>query len=245
MSDLLAAAAAALGSTEALVQRSAAARAAKTGDSIDDILAEWAGEAPAPGAAAPPETPDVTPPEPEVTEIPASPTIEVETPGAPTPVVAVPADPYKPPVLIGARDNPATVILGSVALFLVVLLVGLVGPSIPFEEPGARTSDLAFSDAALDGRTLYKSQGCSACHTQMVRPIVADVGLGGVTLNDSNQLIGVRRFGPDLSDVGTRYDTAQLENIVSGNDGSHPPYRLADDDMAAVVAYLSESRTSG
>lgn len=243
MSDLLAAASAALGAPEALVQRSAAARAAETGAGIDDILTAWAGGAPAPAAAVGEEVEATPDPEPAAVEQ-AAPAV-VETPPAPAPVMTAPAGPYKPPVLVGARDNPAQIMLGTIGLFLIVLLVGLVGPSIPFEEAGARSNEIAFSDSALDGQALYQSQGCSACHTQVVRPVVADVGLGDVTLNDSNQLIGTRRFGPDLSDVGSRLDASQMEAIVSGDSGAHAPYRLAGDDMAAMVAYLSESRTSG
>lgn len=244
MSDLLAAAAAAMSMPEAMVQRSAAARAAETGASVDDILSEWAGGAPAPVAAKPAAEAPAPPVEAPATEAPA-PAVLVEAPAASATVVVAPAEPYKPPILVGAKDNPAVIMLGAIGLFLVVLMVGLVGPSIPFEEPGVLTSEIAYSDAALEGQHLYESQGCAACHTQMVRPVTADVGLGGVTLNDSNQSIGVRRFGPDLSDVGSRHDAAGLQTIVSGRDGKHPPYRLADDDMAAVVAYLSESRTSG
>lgn len=248
MSDL-AAAAAALGLPEALVQRSADARAAETGASADEILAAWAGGGSAPAVVAPAEpaaaeTPaaaeETTAAEPEPAPQPA-----IVAPEAPAPVAAAPAGPYKPPVLIGARDNPANVMLGAIGLFLIVLLVGLVGPSIPFDEPGARTSELPYSTAAEEGRAIYASQGCNACHTQLVRPVVADVGLGAVTLNDSNQVIGTRRFGPDLADVGSRYGTEELTAIVAGDLAGHPPYRLADDDMAAVVAYLSESRTSG
>lgn len=247
MSELLSAAAAAMGMPEALVQRSAEARAAETGASTDDILAAWSGGAPAPAAAPAASAeapPGEAPPQPVAEAAPSTPEIVVDVPPA-APVTVVAAGPYKPPVLIGARDNPASVILGAVGLFLIVLLVGLVGPSIPIDEAGARSSDIAYSSAALDGQVLYESQGCAACHTQMVRPVVADVGLGGVTLNDSNQLIGTRRFGPDLSDVGSRFDAAQLENIVSGENGEHPPYRFNGEDMTAVIAYLSESRTSG
>ena len=59
MSDL-AAAAAAMGVPEALVKRSAEARARATGTSVDDILAAWAGggEAPAPAAATSAAGPD-------------------------------------------------------------------------------------------------------------------------------------------------------------------------------------------
>lgn len=92
----LSGAAAALGLPEALVQRSAEARAAETGQSVDDILAAWAGgeaaaAAPAPGggedeaaadeAAAPAETPDTEEPPAEVEAQPA-PVIDAPRPAA-------------------------------------------------------------------------------------------------------------------------------------------------------------------
>lgn len=54
MSEILAAAAAALGLPESLVQRSAEARAAETGASADEILAAWAGGAPIDAPLTPP-----------------------------------------------------------------------------------------------------------------------------------------------------------------------------------------------
>jgi hypothetical protein len=78
----------------------------------------------------------------------------------------------------------------------------------------------------------------------MVRPVVADVDLGAVTLSDSNQVLGTRRFGPDLSNVGTRLSSSQIEAVVSGL-GEHPSIALAPEDLAALVAYLLESRTLG
>jgi cbb3-type cytochrome oxidase cytochrome c subunit len=77
----------------------------------------------------------------------------------------------------------------------------------------------------------------------MVRPVVADVGLGAVTLNDTNQILGSRRFGPDLSDVGTRLSGSQIEATIDGL-GAHPAHNLSQSDMAALVAYLVESATS-
>ena len=85
MSDL-AAAAAALGIPESLVQRSAEARAAETGASVDEILAAWAGGESGPAPAAQPE-----PSEPEETEAttedagetdegPAAPEVTIEIP---------------------------------------------------------------------------------------------------------------------------------------------------------------------
>ncbi|MEX2250896.1 MAG: hypothetical protein WD895_02355, partial [Acidimicrobiia bacterium] len=58
MSDLLAAAAAALGTPESLVRRSAEARASASGMTVDEVLAAWAGGAPPPVG----ETPTGAPP---------------------------------------------------------------------------------------------------------------------------------------------------------------------------------------
>lgn len=132
------------------------------------------------------------------------------------------------------------VLAGVVGLFLIVVMVGLVGPSIPTESPGARTSEIDFTEGALHGRDVYTATGCAACHTQMVRPVVADVGLGPVTLSDTNQILGTRRFGPDLADVGARVTASQIEAIIGGL-GDHPAHDLGGDDLADLVAYLSES----
>lgn len=249
MSDLLAAAAEALGTPESLVQRSAEARAEATGASVDDILAAWAGEGPAPEPAAAEEAeepeadaPEAEEPEAEEPEADAPQAGEPEAPApAPRPATAAPE---APPVLVGARDNPTAVLLGALALFGAMFLLGFVAPSLPVESPGARSSALPYSALAEEGRSLYSTMGCVACHTQMVRPVVADVGLGAVTLNDSNQVLGTRRFGPDLSDVGSRLTSGEIEAIVAGA-GGHPGHTLSPGDLGALVAYLSESRTSG
>jgi cytochrome c oxidase cbb3-type subunit 2/cytochrome c oxidase cbb3-type subunit I/II len=146
-------------------------------------------------------------------------------------------------VLIGEPDRPLTVLAGVVGLFVAVLLVGLVGPSIASENPGARTSAISYSEAGLQGKGVYENLGCGSCHTQMVRPVVSDVGLGTVTLNDTNQVLGARRFGPDLSDVGTRLSGSQIEAIVIGL-GDHPGAVLSSSDLDDLVAYLLESTTT-
>ncbi|MDP9493626.1 MAG: hypothetical protein M3P87_00155, partial [Actinomycetota bacterium] len=196
MSELSAAAAAALGIPEAIVMRSAAARATETGMTVDEVLAAWAEGGSIEGAPPPSvvETPtgspaeqgDKPPPTEETTPDPAEtapPSVAVMPTGPPAPQ----GDNRKPPTLVGEPDRPMTVLAGVVGLFVAVLLVGLVGPSIATENPGARTSAISFSAAGDRGREIYQNLGCGSCHTQMVRPIVSDVGLGAVTLNDSNQ----------------------------------------------------------
>ncbi|MGD2043960.1 MAG: cbb3-type cytochrome c oxidase subunit II [Acidimicrobiia bacterium] len=250
MSDL-AAAAAAMGLPEALVERSAEARAAETGQSVEDLYAAWAGGEVAPAPAAPAEEPAASGEETAVEEEPAP---EPPPPATPEVVVDVPetsaappepvaTGPYRPPVLVGAKDNPMTVLAGVIGLFVIVVMVGLVGPSIPEANPGALSSEIDYSDGALDGQQVYLTAGCASCHTQMVRPVVADVGLGPVTLSDTNQVLGTRRFGPDLADVGARVTASQIEAIIGGL-GDHPALSLNSEDLGDLVAYLEQSATS-
>ena len=247
MGDLLAATSTTLGLPEDLVRRSAEARAAEADSSVDEILTAWGGgEAIAATSSAAPEPP----PSVEVSSEPPAQQedvveIVIETPPAQTAAVDVaPPGTYQPPVLVGVPDKPGMIILGAIGLFLVVLLMGLIGPSVATDEPGSRTSEIPYSQTAVNGQRVYASLGCAACHTQMVRPVVADVGLGAVTLNDTNQVVGDRRFGPDLSDVGTRMTSSQLESTVTGDTTTHPAHNLAPKDMTALVAYLLESRNS-
>lgn len=252
MSDQLTAASNAMGIPETLVERSAEARAAESGASTEEILTAWAGGEAAP-AAAPPETPE-EPTEPDTEEPAAEEPVE-EEPAAPEIVIDVPAKeaperpkrpasagPYKPPILVGARDNPMTILAAVVGLFVVTFLVGFVGASFQGEAPGARTSDIGYSGEALEGKRIYASLNCDSCHTQMVRPVIADVGLGAVTVHDSNQILGTRRFGPDLSNVGARISESQLAAIIGGL-GDHPAYSLSEGDLGALVDYLAESQT--
>lgn len=62
--------------------------------------------------------------------------------------------------------------------------------------------------AELIGRNLYVSEGCTECHTQSVRPVGTDVGLGPVSvagdyLHETSPLLGSNRYGPDLMHVAS------------------------------------------
>lgn len=251
MSDI-AAAAAAMNIPESLVERSAAARAAATGSSTEEVLAAWAGGAPAPAAApAPPaesadEAAPTTEPEPEpASPAPAEPAPRPAQPAAaaaaPTAVpVAVSAE---PPVLKGRTEHPFLMAGGAAALLVVALLVGFLAPALPQEGNGVYSSAIPLTEAAIEGRDLYRSEGCSSCHTQVVRPIVADVGLGPVTISDSNQVLGVRRYGPDLAHIGSRVESQSSLLAVLTSSNNHPSYAgLSDTDLENLTAYLFESK---
>ena len=63
----------------------------------------------------------------------------------------------------------------------------------------------------LEGRDIYIREGCYNCHTQMVRPLRAEVERygeftqAGETVYDYTFQWGSKRTGPDLARVGGRY----------------------------------------
>ena len=257
MSDL-AAAAAAMGVPEALVKRSADARAKATGASVDEILAAWAGGAPAPAASNAVDQGDARPQTADAGDEPAAPApgedgeqTEAVTPQpamrrlepAVASVVAPAPGVFSPPVLVGEREGVGVVLTGSFGLLVLSLLLSVFLPSTPQPGNGIRSSNHSYSSQAQEGRDIYLSQGCGTCHTQLIRDVVPDVGLGPVSLPDTNQVIGYRRIGPDLAAIGARIeDTAALISLLAG-EGDHPVASgLTEADLMNLLAYLRESR---
>lgn len=67
------------------------------------------------------------------------------------------------------------------------------------------------SAVQLEGRDIYIREGCHVCHTQMVRPLRAEVeryghySVAGESVYEHPFLWGSKRTGPDLARVGGRY----------------------------------------
>src|SRR5690606_7582450 len=170
-------------------------------------------------------------------------------PAAPQPAAASAAGPRpaaapsRPPILEAPADRPLVAIAGGIGVIVLVLLLGVVFPALPDTADEVRTSSIQYSETAQAGRDVYLRAGCASCHTQTVRAVVADVGAGPVALGDTNQVLGFRRIGPDLSNVGTRLDGAQLRSVLTG--GSHPSLPLSSAAVDALVAFLAESAYPG
>ena len=106
------------------------------------------------------------------------------------------------------------------------------------------------------GLEIYVQEGCVACHTQQVRPIVTDVGLGPVSqpgdyAYDPLPLLGTVRIGPDLMRAGLREPTSDAAWVAAhlADPRAARPYslmpaydHLSDDDLDAVAAYVTTLR---
>lgn len=263
MSDRLAAAAAALEAPEHLVERSAAARAAAAGSTTEEVLAAWAGDAPLPVAspAAPAEEGPAPPPaaEPAAPAAPAPPPPVAAPASAPEAVPAPAARRRATPVLEGRPFRPLAVWLAIAGLFAVAVIVTMAIPARTGGDFTHLVADPVLSGQAEAGRDVYLREGCWYCHTQLVRPVLADVGLGPVTETYADSLqnasFGIRRLGPDLSKVGARPGYGAEEGALTASgalhflvnpseaapDALHPSYAyLSSRDLEALAAYLTE-----
>jgi hypothetical protein len=93
--------------------------------------------------------------------------------------------------------------------------------------------------AVAAGRRVYLAEGCFYCHSQEVRGIVTDVGLGPVSLagdyaNEVPSARGVERLGPDLMYFGFR----TFEALLVPAEAADPVGRID-----ALAERLSSPRT--
>lgn len=149
--------------------------------------------------------------------------------------------------------NLRIVAAGATAVLFAALAVGYAAPMID----GALARETDYSVAypegtrALDGKFVYDEEGCWYCHTQAVRPVPADLGLGTITtpdrvVHDVPSVLGLSRIGPDLACVGDRIDSASdlgqhLRNPREVRSNSvMPRYSfLSDSRIDALVEYLT------
>ncbi len=154
----------------------------------------------------------------------------------------------------------------SVVLVVFVALLALLGTYFTMVVPlmdqslYEPTADATpYSKLELRGKEIYQREGCTYCHTQQVRNLLAETkryGMGeeetfkrygvraliqappsqpGEYVYDKPHLLGTRRVGPDLARVGGKYDNSwhinHLRDPRSTSPGSiMPAYSWYFDD---------------
>ena len=144
---------------------------------------------------------------------------------------------------------------GGVGLFIGALLLTVVLPALdPSVQDGSILADRdrVYPEGSTieAGRAVYLEEGCYYCHTQQVRPVVTDVGLGPVSVagdyvHETPALLGFERLGADLMHFGSRATSAwALRQTLVDPQRRHPwsimpsyDY-LSDDELDALVRYL-------
>ncbi len=113
------------------------------------------------------------------------------------------------------EKRPVIFLLLATAVIMVGTVVTMVAPFRWINDPRLRIADVKpYTSLQLEGRDVYIREGCNNCHTQTVRPLLADVerygeySKAGEFVYDQPFLWGSRRTGPDLARVGGKYPDA-------------------------------------
>ncbi len=113
------------------------------------------------------------------------------------------------------EKNPVLLLLLATAAILVGTIITMVLPFAWVNTEADRIATVTpYKPLELAGRDVYIREGCNNCHTQTVRPLVADVlrygdySKSGEFVYDRPHLWGSRRTGPDLARIGGKYPDA-------------------------------------
>ncbi|WP_051330743.1 cbb3-type cytochrome c oxidase subunit II [Aneurinibacillus terranovensis] len=141
--------------------------------------------------------------------------------------------------------NALAIYLAAIVLFMIGTFATIILPffdkDMTTPTASAELRHYKADSPEAKGRLVYIANGCNTCHTQVVRPVKADLAmnLGPVTVPgdyvyDHPHLVGSNRTGPDLMWVGAR--TSADWNYKHLKD----PQALVPDSIMPKFDYLSE-----
>jgi cytochrome c oxidase cbb3-type subunit 2 len=117
--------------------------------------------------------------------------------------------------MLSWEKKPVVFLLLATATILVGTIVTMVLPFAWVNTEADRIESVKpYTPLEQEGRDVYIREGCNNCHTQTVRPLVAEVlrygdySKSGEFLYDRPFLWGSRRTGPDLARLGGKYPDA-------------------------------------
>ncbi len=108
--------------------------------------------------------------------------------------------------------KPVIFLLLATVVILIGTIVTMIAPFKWINDPKLKIAEVKpYTPLQLEGRDIYIREGCNNCHTQTVRPLLADVdrygdySKAGEFVYDQPFLWGSRRTGPDLARIGGKY----------------------------------------
>lgn len=109
------------------------------------------------------------------------------------------------------EENTGLLIFGILVVAAIGGLVQIVPILYQESLETATANTRPYTAAELTGRDIYIREGCSVCHSQQVRPLIAEVerygaySRAGEFVYDRPFLWGSKRTGPDLHRLGGKY----------------------------------------
>jgi len=142
------------------------------------------------------------------------------------------------------ENNAALLVFGILFVSsiggLVQIIPSLVDPSLMTPTEHTRV----YSAIELVGRDIYIREGCSVCHSQQIRPLLAEVkrygpySRAGEFVYDRPFLWGSKRTGPDLHRIGGKYsDVWQRMHLLD-------PREVVENSIMPAYAWLGERPAS-
>jgi cytochrome c oxidase cbb3-type subunit II len=150
-----------------------------------------------------------------------------------------------------------------IVLILIVVAVGGAVEIVPLFFQKSTTQPIAGlkPDTPLQvvGRDIYLREGCYNCHSQMIRPLVAETlryghySVAGEFVYDHPFQWGSKRTGPDLHRVGGKYsDEWQRLHLISPRDlvpesimPAYPWLEKTPADVQTIQQHMRALRTVG
>ena len=134
-------------------------------------------------------------------------------------------------------------------LIVIVISIGGLVEIVPLFFIKDTTEPVAgvkpYSALRLEGRDVYIREGCSNCHSQMIRPFRAETeryghySVAGESVYDHPFLWGSKRTGPDLARVGGRYsDDWHRVHLINPRD-------VVPESNMPSYHWLSENKVDG
>ncbi len=149
------------------------------------------------------------------------------------------------------EQNTGLLIFGILFVSAIGGLVQIL-PSLNDETLSTATMDTRVYDAVeLTGRDIYIREGCHVCHSQQVRPLVAEIerygpySRAGEFVYDRPFLWGSKRTGPDLHRIGGKYsnqwhETHLLDPRAVVPESIMPAYPWLIDRPASAVGDIQK-----
>ena len=150
-----------------------------------------------------------------------------------------------------------------IVLILIVLAVGGLVEIVPlfFQKSTTQPIKGIVPDSPLKvvGRDIYVREGCYNCHSQMIRPLVAETlryghySVAGEFVYDHPHQWGSKRTGPDLHRVGGKYsDEWQRQHLIAPRDlvpesimPAYPWLEKTPADHESIQAHMRALRAVG
>ena len=133
-----------------------------------------------------------------------------------------------------------------IVLILLVVAIGGLVEIVPLFFLKSTTQPIAglkpYTALQLAGRDVYLREGCYGCHSQMIRPLLAETlryghySMAGESVYDHPFQWGSKRTGPDLARVGGKYSD-EWHRIHLNN-----PRDLVPESNMPAYSWLSDDK---